>query len=131
MLYSVLTDELASPIVRIARQEYFVSRELKSERKDRLMRGSPRRNAIEYGILVTTASALCATMGIMIMFRKIDRLGELDLNAPFDAKKGFQELGRELSQMRIDFVGGGNGNRDNRSRGGTNGPSTVHEQEKK
>mmetsp|Transcript_4068 Transcript_4068/g.6002 ORF Transcript_4068/g.6002 Transcript_4068/m.6002 type:complete len:92 (+) Transcript_4068:124-399(+) len=82
--------------------------------------GSPRRNAIEYGILLTTATVMCAGMGIMIVLKDKNRLGTIDLNGPVDFKTGMAELSKEISGMRDSFIGAGRGSS---SAPGTNGQS--------
>lgn len=66
------------------------------------MRGNPRRDAIEYGVLFTLASAMVTGLGLMIYVRKTQGLEKLDLNAPLD----FNGAWKELKMMRERGISG-------------------------
>jgi len=61
-------------------------------------RGNPRRDALEYGILLTVATSLSVGFGLLI-FMKYNEDGEnapprqrLNLNAPVDLQQAWREL---------------------------------------
>lgn len=57
------------------------------------MRGNPRRDAFEYGVLLFCATSLTAGVGLMLYMKNTTKgLGEVDLNAPVDLKGAWNEL---------------------------------------
>ena len=58
------------------------------------MRGNPRRDAIEYGILMTLTTTMVAGLGLMIYASRQspEGLPKLDLDAPVDFKSAFREV---------------------------------------
>ena len=82
-------------------------------------RGNPRRDALEYGVLLTVATSLSIGFGLLI-YMKYNEDGEngrqrLNLNAPVD----FQQAWRELQSFGRG--GGAGSNNQSASRGGKNG----------
>jgi hypothetical protein len=73
------------------------------------MRGNPRRDAIEYGVLLTLGGAMVTGLGLMIYVRKTTGLEKLDLNAPLDFKGAWKEL--KGMRERIITVDKGNNSR--------------------
>jgi hypothetical protein len=78
-------------------------------------RGNPRRDAIEYGILLTVATSLSVGFGLLV-YMKYNEDGEngpprqrLDMNAPLD----LQQAWRELQNYGRNGGGGGGGNAGN------------------
>lgn len=74
------------------------------------MRGNPRRDAIEYGVLFTLTSAMVTGLGLMIYVQKTRGLEKLDLNAPLDFKGAWQEL--KGMRDRVIFSDQGNFSRN-------------------
>lgn len=70
------------------------------------MRGSPRRDALEYAMLMFCTTSLTAGMGLMLYLRKNGMDEKIDLNAPFDMKGALSEL----SQLRDKVLSGNVGN---------------------
>lgn len=87
-------------------------------------RGNPRRDAIEYGILLTVATSLSVGFGLLV-YMKYNEGGEgdpprqrLNLNTPVD----LQQAWKELQQYGRGFGGGGNNNvGQDKGSGGTSG----------
>lgn len=68
-----------------------------------MVRGSPRRDALEYGMLMVCTTGLTAGLGLMLYLRNSPQgLGQIDLNAPFDPKAAL----RELSDFRDQLISG-------------------------
>ena len=59
-----------------------------------MRRGNPRRDAIEYGVLLTLTSTMVAGLGLMLYTIKTqpEGLPKLDLDAPVDFKNAFRSL---------------------------------------
>jgi hypothetical protein len=89
-----------------------------------MVRGNPRRDALEYGMLMVCTTGLTAGLGLMLYMRNSSQgLEKVDLNAPFDMKGAFQELKR----LREEAIGGG-AMANNNSRGSKyEGPSPNNE----
>lgn len=69
-----------------------------------MVRGNPRRDALEYGMLMFCATGLTAGLGLMLYMRNTPQgLETIDLNAPFDVRGALQEL----KQLRDQAIGGG------------------------
>mmetsp|Transcript_7845 Transcript_7845/g.14789 ORF Transcript_7845/g.14789 Transcript_7845/m.14789 type:complete len:90 (-) Transcript_7845:2261-2530(-) len=57
------------------------------------MRGNPRRDAFEYGVLLFYATSLTAGIGLMLYMKNTSKgLGDIDLNAPVDFQGAWNEL---------------------------------------
>ena len=80
-----------------------------------MARGNPRRDALEYGILMFCTTGMTVGLGLMLYGRNTPQgLGKLDLNAPFDLKGAL----KELSQMRDRAVSGGGSSNGTRGSSG-------------
>ena len=88
------------------------------------MRGSPRRDALEYGMLMVCTTGLTAGLGLMLYMRNTpEGLDKVDLNAPFDLKGSFNEL----TKLRDRVLGGGNGKSEVGSSAGQHSPPPPRE----
>lgn len=88
------------------------------------MRGSPRRDALEYGMLMVCTTGLTAGLGLMLYMRNTpEGLDKVDLNAPFDLKGSLQEL----TKLRDRVLGGENGRSEVGSSAGKQGPPPPRE----
>mmetsp|Transcript_2635 Transcript_2635/g.3947 ORF Transcript_2635/g.3947 Transcript_2635/m.3947 type:complete len:110 (-) Transcript_2635:165-494(-) len=86
------------------------------------MRGSPRRDAVEYGILMFCATSLSAGLGLMLYMRRTDGLDKLDLTAPVDIQGSLKQL-KQLRYRALASGGFGNvnGNDNGNGRGSHDG----------
>lgn len=93
---------------------------------------NPRRDAIEYGVLLTLSTVMAGAMGLMIYLRKTPmedgtprKLETIDLDAPVD----FARIWKELKHIKyedgsaLETVSGGKGaSTDGSSVAGSNAP---------
>ncbi len=64
-----------------------------------MSRGNPRREAIEFGVLLGISTTMVVSLGAMIFVSRQspDGLPKIDLDAPVDFKKAFAEV-RQISK---------------------------------
>jgi len=74
-----------------------------------MARGSPRRDALEYGMLLFCTTGLSAGLGLMLYMRNSPGgLEKLDLDSTVDFKGAWREL-KQLRDRAIGGDGGGDG----------------------
>mmetsp|Transcript_27368 Transcript_27368/g.33848 ORF Transcript_27368/g.33848 Transcript_27368/m.33848 type:complete len:92 (+) Transcript_27368:170-445(+) len=61
-----------------------------------MRRGNPRRDAVEYGILMTLTTSMCGAVGLMLYMANAQPGGmsSVDLDAKLDFKTAWREIGQ-------------------------------------
>lgn len=87
------------------------------------MRGSPRRDAFEYGVLLFCATSLTAGIGLMLYMKNTTKgLGEVDLNAPVDLRGAWNEL-LTLKRNALENIRVGENSKSSKEPKPNSGPS--------